>query len=296
MKPISQANNKDMKVQYPRCISSIKARNAPSGIVFSNLIKLAWPLSSAFLTTNRRRFYGALTGVMISVALMQFQSSMVAGFLLSAKSPVRALNAQIWLTPRHQPSFEFASVLPRAYHLLLIGHDGVTDVMPVVNGFASLQTTSSDTATVRASVALIGVSLAHVDANLAHSGMQPLDTNHLPIAVAVDAIDRDLLGVDVAGATVEINGVRGVVTSFLDGYATFLGAPYAFVELDAARRIFNLAPDSASAVAIYAKPDMDREAITALARTIGDRFPEVSVMTSAEYESRTAIFWLKQAK
>lgn len=258
-------------------------------------MRLAWPLSCAFLFTNRRRFYGALAGVLISVALMQFQTSMVAGFLHSAKSPIRALNAQIWVTPKHQPSFEFASTLPRAYHLLLIGLDGVADAVPVVNGFASLKTgaiESSDATIVRASVALIGVSLARVDAHLGKAGLQAIDTRNLPIAVAIDVIDRQLLGVRAIATPVEINGIAGEVTSFVDGYATFLGAPYAFVEIDQARRMFRMASEATCAVAIFTKPGMDSAEIGALARNIGERFPEVSVMTAAEYESRSAIFWL----
>ncbi len=263
-------------------------------------IALTWPLAAALLLSNRRRFYGALAGVVVSVALMQFQSSMVAGFLLSAKSPVRGLGAQIWLTPKHQPSFEFSSVLPRAYQTLLVGLEGVESAEPIVNGFTSLQTNSPETPVVRGSVALVGVRLARVNADLTgtRTAGRQINTKQLPNAIALDRIDRTLLGVrggggvDDGDTAVEVNGVQGVVTDFIDGYATFLGAPYAFVELNTARRMLGLAPEATSAVAIYTTPNMDDAAIAALARQIGARFPEVAVMTTAEYESRTALFWL----
>ncbi len=288
----------DQKVQAARAFTSKNARKRPYLLplaqpVAAN-IALAWPLAAAFLLSNRRRFYGSLAGVVIAVALMQFQSSMVAGFLLSAKAPIRALNADIWVIPKAQPSFEFSSTLPRSYQALLLGQEGVKAVLPVVNGFAAVKTTANDDggAVVRGSVALVGMPLASLDRNLNAVGTQAAHTDNLPNAILLDVIDRNLLGVQAAGVALEINGVRGVVTDFVDGYATFLGAPYAFVEIDAARRMFGLGSDAANAVAIYVATDVRPDGVSGVARAIGARFPEVDVLTAAEYESRTALFWL----
>ncbi len=271
-----------------RCRLKSDSLQAPASMRNRRLVNRLSPsalLAWAFLSANPRRLAGALAGVAVSAALMQYQTSLILGFLNAAKAPIRGVGAELWLIPKGQPAFEYAQRLPRAYAPLVAGVPGVQNVSRIANAWASYRGPSGQLTL----VTLVGVDGLRVSANLTRATSQSVDRKGLVNAVAFDRRDRRLL--DVAGDhhSLEINGHRFVVVDDLVGYSTFLGPPYAFTDFHPARRAIGLGPEDANAIAIHLEPEADSAITLQLLR---DRFPEVTVLSSGEYQAASSFFWL----
>ena len=125
----------------------------------------------------------------ISAALMQYQTSLIYGFLEAAAAPIRGLGADIWLLPKGQPALEFARPLPRAYEALVQGVPGIRAVSRVANSFASYKGPNGQPL----SISLIGVDLSAFDSDLNTTGHQLMATSGMRSAIAFDARDQGVL-------------------------------------------------------------------------------------------------------
>jgi putative ABC transport system permease protein len=245
------------------------------------VVQLAWSM----LIASPRRLFFVCVGLAISAALMQYQTSLIYGFLEAAAAPIRGLGASVWLLPKGQPALEFALPLPRAYEALVQGVPGIRSVSRVANAFASYKGPNGQPL----SISLVGVDLLAFDADLETTGKQTLRTNGLRSAIAFDARDQGVLGSISAKPEIEINGQRFVITDTVHGYATFLGTPYAFTDFDSARRALGLSVDQSNAIVVFCERASD---VSETKRLLEERFPELTVITSAEFQRRSSLFWL----
>jgi len=77
------------------------------------------------LSHDRTRFVVTILGIGFALFLMTFQGSLLAGFLRAASSVIDATDADLWITARGVPCFDFATPLPDRFGAVALGVAGV---------------------------------------------------------------------------------------------------------------------------------------------------------------------------
>ena len=243
------------------------------------------PLVLANLLRNRTRLAIALVGVAFSVFLMVFQASLLVGFIQAAQRVVRAIDGAVWLVPHGVPCFDFAARLPRRYADLARQTAGTTDVVSVVSGFTTLVRPDG----VRRPVLLVGSEPA---AGIGFPFPESDDAGpRPPDGLSIDRSSAGMLGSVRLPVRLEVGGVRGRVVRHVDGFASFLGSPYAFASYQDAHRMLGLDAEESSFLVVRTRGDADPVRVAA---DLQRRLPEIDVLTRDAFAARSAWFWLTQ--
>src|SRR6185295_14008333 len=245
---------------------------APTTLVLANLLR------------NRTRLAIALVGVAFSVFLMVFQASLLVGFIRAAQRVVRSIDGAVWLVPHGVPCFDFAARLPRRYADLARQTAGTTDVISVVSGFTTLVRPDG----VRRPVLLVG---SEPRAGSAFPFPESADGLRPPDGLCIDRSSAVSLGSLTLPTRLEVAGFRGHVVRHVDGFASFLGSPYAFASYRDAHRMLDFDDEDASFLVVRTHDDVDPARV---ADALQRRLPEVDVLTRNAFASRSAWFWLTQ--
>jgi putative ABC transport system permease protein len=246
---------------------------APPTLVLANLLR------------NRTRLTIALAGVAFSVFLMVFQASLLVGFIQAAQRVVRSIDGAVWLVPHGVPCFDFSARLPRRYADLALKAAGTTDVVLVVSGFTTLVRPDG----ARRPILLVG------SEPRAGSGFpfpeSADDGPHPPDGLSIDRSSAESLGSLSLPVRLEVGGLRGRVVRHVDGFASFLGSPYAFASYGDAHRMLDFAGEDASFLVVRTRGGTDPARV---ADDLQRRLPELDVFTRDVFASRSAWFWLTQ--
>lgn len=234
----------------------------------------------AMLLRDARRTIAAVLGIAFSYFLMVFQGGLFVGFLASAATVVDSLNADIWITGHDTPSIEFGGPVRDALVGEIAGIDGVTDVSRLVAGFVRWSGPDGQ----RRSIALVGSERSH--AGWRERAERP---NLTPESILVDRSSLANLGVKEFPASVEVNGRRAQLVGSTDGFATFLGAPYAFADYEDARSWLGLVDEHTMFLLANVGSGF---AVRDVIETIERRYPELQVSTSRELATRSGRFWM----
>ena len=89
------------------------------------------------LLHDKTRLSVTLVGVAFAVFLMIFQGSLLAGFLAAASEVVDTTDAELWITARGVPCFDFAAPLPERFRSLAMSVPGVQEVQRIASSFAA---------------------------------------------------------------------------------------------------------------------------------------------------------------
>src|SRR6185295_19143063 len=212
---------------------------APTTLVLANLLR------------NRTRLAIALVGVAFSVFLMVFQASLLVGFIEAAQRVVRSIDGAVWLVPHGVPCFDFAAKLPRRYADLARQTAGTTGVVSVVSGFTTLVRPDG----IRRPILLVGSERA---AGTGYPFPESADAGpHPPDGLSIDRSSAEMLGSLSLPVRLEVAGFRGRVVRHVDGFASFLGSPYAFASYGDAHRMLDFGVEDASFLVVRTRGDAD---------------------------------------
>jgi putative ABC transport system permease protein len=169
------------------------------------------------------------------------------------------------------------------YRALLIS--GVTEVIPVVIGFADWRMSSGE----MTPVFVIG-------SDLRYGGLEPwnlvegrIEALSSPKAVAVDRTYFDRLGVSGIGSTAEIREQPVRVAAVTNGIRSFTTTPFVFLDVNRARTYTGVPSGKASYLLVRLSQDADRDRVR---QEIVSNIADVEVLTPAEFRERSRKFWL----
>jgi putative ABC transport system permease protein len=171
----------------------------------------------------------------------------------------------------------------KRYQALAI--DGVTDVVPVVIGYADWRIPTGGSTP----IFVVGFDMragALSPWNLVQGNSYELS---IPNSIVVDQAYFDRLAVKEIGVSAEIRGQRVQVGAISKGIRSFTTTPYVFAPLDRARVYTGTPPHKATYFLARIPPGIDIESVRSRMRV---SLSEVEVLTPAEFRDRSRSFWL----
>ncbi len=229
------------------------------------------------LVRSPARLGVTISGVSFAVFLMVFQGSLLTGFITASQKVIHTIGGDAWVIPKGVTCFDFAARLPRRYGEMVRGVPGVSVVTPVVAQFTTFNRPDGQ----RRAVLMVG----------APGDIRDWPEHGGPDEVAIDASTAALLGVTHLPADAELGGHRARVSHIVDGYGSFLGSPYIFTSLVDAKRVLGFGDEEVSYHVLSFAPGAVAAQTMAALRV---RLPEVDVLTTQEFASQSAMFWLIQ--
>jgi putative ABC transport system permease protein len=242
-------------------------------------------LAYQLATANRRRLLVTLAGASLAVSLIIYQLFLIVGFVSSASSMIRSVDADLWVLPHEVQAFDFSTTLRREHAFSIAGFDGVEDVAPVVTGFAS----AVDARGIPSVVSIAGLPVARFKL------ISDEQKNAVQITPASDRfafIDRTSLaqfGKHDVPFNLEISGQQVLISHAMEGYPTFLGSPFIVTSAANAQRWLRLPDDACTGIGVWLRADAD---VAATVATLARAYPELTVLTAAQFARRSATFWL----
>lgn len=237
------------------------------------------------LLHDRTRLGVTVAGIAFAVFLMIFEGSLLAGFLHASSEVVEATDADLWITARNVPAFDFPASIPARFETLVLGVAGVHRIDRMAVGFGQWLRPDGS----RQGVIVIG-SDPGVGPLLPRPGDAGTGSTRTE-AVVVDESDLDLLGLASASARVEIEGRRARVARTTDGFASFLGSPYVFTTYADAHEYLGLGPEQTTYLLCRVAPGHDVEAVRDALRA---RLPEADVWTRQAFSAHCRAYWILQ--
>lgn len=243
-------------------------------------MRLAW----RNLSHDRLRFAITIAGVAFAVFLMVFQGSLLAGFVRVSSSVIDATDADLWITARGVPCFDFPAPLPNRFRELSMNVKGVDSVKRIAAGITSWQKPSG----VKQTIIIVG-------ADPGVGGAFPLPYLNgktdlvFPETVLIDNSNFDALGLTTMPVDVEIGGRRARVAGAVSGFGSFIGSPYVFTGYNDAVRYLDFGPEETTFLLVRVAPGND---VKVVQQDLKARLPEADVWTRAEFARRARLYWV----
>ena len=246
---------------------------------------LVFTLAFRNLFHDRLRLIATVIGIVFSIVLVTVQMGLYLGFGRMVTTMIDHASADLWVMPRGTKCFEDPSLLNtrERYRALLVS--GVTEVIPVVIGFADWRMSSGE----MTPVFVIG-------SDLRYGGLEPwnlvegrIEALSSPKAVAVDRTYFDRLGVSGIGSTAEIREQPVRVAAVTNGIRSFTTTPFVFLDVNRARTFTGVPSGKASYLLVRLSQDADRGRVR---QEIMSNIADVEVLTPAEFRERSRKFWL----
>lgn len=244
-------------------------------------MRLAW----FNIAHDRVRFLVTVLGITCAVFLMVFQGSILFGFLRAASQLVDATNAEIWISGRGVPCFEFPVPLERRFAELAHSVPGVELTSRICTRLVEFRMADGR----HQLVALVGA-----DPSAGPRFPLPLVAGQAaiePDALLVDQSNVGLLDINHFPADVEINQQRARVIGETSGFSSFLGSPYVFTSYNDAARYMHLRPDETMFILVALAPGAS---IKTVQRELKARLPNVDVWTRGEFSRKARMYWITQ--
>ncbi len=246
---------------------------------------LVFTLAFRNLFHDRLRLIATVIGIVFSIVLVTVQMGLYLGFGRMVTTMIDHASADLWVMPKGTKCFEDPSLLNtrERYRALLVS--GVTEVIPVVIGFADWRMSSGE----MTPVFVIG-------SDLRYGGLEPwnlvegrIESLSSPKAVAVDRTYFDRLGVSGIGSTAEIREQPVRVAAVTSGIRSFTTTPFVFLDVNRARTYTGVPSGKASYLLVRLSQDADRDRVR---QEIVSNIADVEVLTPAEFRERSRKFWL----
>lgn len=237
------------------------------------------------LNHDRLRFLVTVVGIAFAVFLMIFQGSLLVGFTRASSLVLDASDAEIWVTAKGAPCFEFSTPLPARYRDIAMGTAGVTSVQRVTTGAGVWQKPSGMQQAVQIIGAEPGIG-SRFPLPFLHPSAGALDYE----VVLVDRSNARMLEVDSTGAEVELNKVRARI-KVIEDFGSFYGQPYVFTSYAEASRYLGARREDVQLLAVHVDPQFDMERVRAALQM---RLPDVAVWLHEQFSRRAQRFWIIQ--
>ena len=242
-------------------------------------------LACKLATANRRRLFVTLAGASLAVSLIIYQIFLIVGFISSASSMIRSIDADLWVVPHEAQAFDFSATMRRDHRYAIAGFAGVAEVAPVVTGFASV-------VDARGSPSVVSIAGLQVERFHLVSGAAKTFSDRVPESDRFAFVDRTSLAQfaqhDVP-FNLEISGQQVLISHAMEGYPTFLGSPFLVTNAANAQRWLRMPEELCTGIGVWLRPGAD---LNATLHELTRAYPELTVLTTAQYARRSAIFWL----
>jgi putative ABC transport system permease protein len=245
-------------------------------------MRLAWHN----IAYDRVRFAVTVAGIMCAVFLMVFQGSILLGFLRASSKIIDSTDADIWITGRGAPCFEFPVAIERRLAEIAYSVPGVAATSRICTRQAQFRKTDGE----HQLVVMIGAdSRVGADFPIPRNVIGPSARD--PEALLIDSSNARLLNVGRVPLDVEVNDRRARVIGETTGFSSFLGSPYVFASYADAARFIGLEPDETMFVLVRVQ---NGAAVRDVVDGLKARLPNVDVWTRDEFSRKSRWYWISQ--
>jgi len=245
-------------------------------------VKLAWNN----ILHDRVRFAVTVAGMAFAIFLMVFQGSLLAGFLRAASKLVEATDADLWVTARGVPCFDFSAPIPKRFAEIAQGVPGIQKAARIVTTYAEFRGPGGK----HHVVGLVGAD-PEAGPRFPSPRLQAGARAPEPDTVVIDQSSVAALDARTMPVDIEINRRRARVTGQIEGFSSFLGAPYVFTSYQDAERYLGIGPEESRFVVLQVAPGYDPLEVK---RELQRRLPEADVWTQQEFARRSQVYWVSQ--
>ncbi|MGE3807953.1 MAG: ABC transporter permease [Gemmataceae bacterium] len=253
------------------------------------------PLTSYSLTIiwrERNRYFPAVLAVAFSAVLIVAQFGMLLGMLGAASRPIDRAAAEIWVGTHPLPSLGFGHPVPETWRARLAADPDVAWTEPYIFGFGHWHKQDGGTELCY----IMGSRLGPNALGSFHDLTPEMRTRLAePGTVVVAARDRGTLGFDKGkGDIAEISGRRVRIVGLLPGLNS-LAFPGVFCSLRTARLLLPAAGVPEQTTYFLARC-RDSGSAAVVAERLSQQYPEMAVLTRAQFSQQTRWHWLTKAK
>jgi putative ABC transport system permease protein len=248
-------------------------------------MSLIFKLASRNLIHDRLRFVATVVGIVFSIVLVTVQMGLYLGFGQMVTTMIDHASTDLWIMSTGTKCFEDPSLLDERKRFQALAISGVTDVVPVVIGFAEWRMPTGGSTP----VFIVGSDLRAGGLppwNLVAGGVDDLS---VPNAIAIDQSYFDRLAAKGIGTSAEIRGQKVEVAAVTKGIRSFTTTPYVFAPIDRARAYTGISPNKATYFLARIAPGADVENVRNRMRS---NLSDVEILTTAEFRERSRSFWL----
>jgi putative ABC transport system permease protein len=249
-------------------------------------LTMIFTLASRNLFHDRVRLVATVVGIVFSIVLVTVQLGVFLSFERMITTMIDHVQADFWIVPAETKSFEGSSFLAMRDRFQALSINGITEVIPVVVGYASWRRPKGGAST---PVFLVG-------SPPASAGLQPwnvvegsIDNLSMPDAVAIDRSYFEQLGVARIGENAEISNQKARVVAITKSIRSFTTAPSVFTSLERARAYLGVPTNMANYFIVHIAANANSAAVRGqLAGILSD----AEVLTAEEFRHRSRVFWL----
>ncbi|MBI5025775.1 MAG: ABC transporter permease [Nitrospirae bacterium] len=243
------------------------------------------PISIKNLLYDKTRFAITIVGVTFAVVLIFAQIGIYLGFMKNASTIIDNINADIWVTSKDSPNFDWSRPFPEKNLNIIKGIKGIEWAEKLVFAWTMMKLPDGGTEQIE----LIGYN--------PNSGIgAPWKMKEGRISdvkggkyIIVDESAQKRLGKVRVGDVREIMDQKVKIAGISEGIKSLTTAPYIFTSYDTAKE---LAPyigrDNTTFILVKVSEDFDKDEIIQILKK---RLTGVSVYTREGYSFRTKKYW-----
>ena len=235
-----------------------------------------WLFSRIAVTRDWRFLSVTIISCAVAAVVASFQYSVFTSFLRAGAVIPRTVAADFWIVGSTVECFDFPDPFSEDYAAALARFTPDARYRRVVFGFAPWRSPIGR----RGNVAIVGID----DSGLPDTGfaVDRSDLSRLDLPTQTGAYSE----ASIAGTTLHMAQV-------VDNLPTFLGAPYVLVPFEQGRRMLRMDPNSTSFVIGNYGSAAPRD-FAAMRYQAEKLFPDVSLVSGAEFEQSSSLYWQRK--
>ena len=235
-----------------------------------------WLFSRIAVTRDWRFLSVTIISCAVAAVVASFQYSVFTSFLRAGAVIPRTVEADFWIVGSTVECFDFPDPFSEDYAAALARFTPDARYRRVVFGFAPWRSPIGR----RGNVAIVGID----DSGLPDTGfaVDRSDLSRLDLPAQTGAYSE----ASIAGTTLHMAQV-------VDNLPTFLGAPYVLVPFEQGRRMLRMDPNSTSFVIGNYGFAAPRD-FAAMRHQAEQLFPDVSLVSGAEFEQSSSLYWQRK--
>ena len=235
-----------------------------------------WLFSRIAVTRDWRFLSVTIISCAVAAVVASFQYSVFTSFLRAGAVIPRTVEADFWIVGSTVECFDFPDPFSEDYAAALARFTPDARYRRVVFGFAPWRSPIGR----RGNVAIVGID----DSGLPDTGfaVDRSDLSRLDLPTQTGAYSE----ASIAGTTLHMAQV-------VDNLPTFLGAPYVLVPFEQGRRMLRMDPNSTSFVIGNYGSAAPRD-FAAMRYQAEKLFPDVSLVSGAEFEQSSSLYWQRK--
>jgi len=243
------------------------------------------PVAAKILLHNKVRFSLTLTGIAIAFFLAAAQFGLLVGWINTNTAIIRHAGVDVWVMAPQTPAFDYGTAIPRNRLYQVRSMPGVAWAEGLFMAWNIWQ---------RGDGRRVNVELVGLDESSQGGPWRmregSVDVVHLPHTVIVDELYMQALGVRRVGDSFAMIGQQAIVGGISSGIRTFTASPFIFTSIKSAIRYDKrYLEDEITYVMARCVPGFTPEYVR---DTIRARVPQVEVLTTVQFATRTVQYWM----